>query len=295
VNVYIGLPPVEDPALFDSLPPARMALVNKAYADLPAALNAAPLRGLFIAYPSRHEAERVRMDSAAYATMHWNAVATDYAQIAQTARELGTLLGSARLVRVTAPGGTDLTFALGGRKVFREDGVVTAEDARSGAIMERTESLPGGAVYLAPVETSANGRVAVARDLCRGQPVAGVTFDLKNGQMQNLKAARGAECITSVLAPYEGPKDRFGSFGIGLNPALAVVEANGAEYRPGSAAGMVTIGVGANEFLGGENKVQGGYSFALPRATVTVDGKVVVRDGRLVRQTASVVPLAPTR
>ena len=295
VNVYIGLPPVEDPTLFDSLPPARVAAVSKAYADLPTLLNAASLRGVFLPYPSRREAERLKLDSATYATMQWNALAADYGQIAQRARSLAALLGSAKTVRVTTPDGTDFTFSPEGRKIFREDGVVTAEDAKSGAIMERTESLPGGMVSLAPIETSANGRVVVARDVCRGQPLTGVTFELKQGHMQNLKATPGAACITSLLAPYEGPKDRFGVFAIGLNPALSAVETNGAEYRPWSAAGMVSFALGANEFQGGANKTAGGYGFSLTRATVTVDGQVIVRDGRLVPQTASGTPASPGR
>lgn len=280
VNVYTGLPSVEDPAaIFDSLPPERIAIAQKAYADLPAALNASSIRGVFIGYPTRQAAERAKMDSAAYAAMHWNALAADYGQISRASREVVGLLASSKLV----PGRTDFTFSVGGRKVFRTDGVISADDAKSREIMDRTENLPGGAVMVAPVETSANGRVAVARDLCRGQPMTGITFELMNGQVRNFKAAERAECFSAALAPYDGPKDRFGAISIGLNPALTMIDSNGAEYRP-AAEGMVTIALGDNGMLGAGT--QGTYEFPLPRATVTVDGKVIVRDGKLIRQAA---------
>ncbi len=64
---------------------------------------------------------------------------------------------------------------------------------------------------------------------------------------------------------------------------MKVVEDPG-EYRPETAAGMVWIGIGDNRLLGGKNRVegQGGFAFNVVKATVEVDGKIIVRDGRLV-------------
>ncbi len=72
----------------------------------------------------------------------------------------------------------------------------------------------------------------------------------------------------------------FGFFSIGLNPALKVIE-DGGDYRPNSAAGMVWIGVGDNQILGGNNKTQGGFSFPIVNATVEIDGITVVKNGKL--------------
>ena len=51
---------------------------------------------------------------------------------------------------------------------------------------------------------------------------------------------------------------------------------------PGSAAGLVYVGIGDNQVLGGNNKIQGnfGFNFPLVKATVEIDGKVVVKEGR---------------
>jgi leucyl aminopeptidase (aminopeptidase T) len=146
----------------------------------------------------------------------------------------------------------------------------------------RVASLPGGSIFFAPIETSANGKVAVPRERCQFKPLTGESFDFNQGHLENFKAESGGQCYTEAMAPYTGPKDMFASFSIGLNPAAKVME-NPGDYRPDNAAGLVYIGVGDNQLLGGSNKVQGGGGFGFPivNATVTIDGKTVVQDGKL--------------
>jgi leucyl aminopeptidase (aminopeptidase T) len=170
---------------------------------------------------------------------------------------------------------------MGDRPVFADDGTITPEKLKSNLLLGRMVSLPGGSVFSAPLETSAQGKVAVPKTLCRFDPMTGVTFDVQSGKMQNFKAGQNGGCFVETMAPYEGPKDVFGSFSIGLNPALKVVE-QGGQYWPGNAAGLVSLGFGGNEMMGGANKTPGGYSFPIVNSTVTVDGKVIVKDGKLI-------------
>ena len=72
----------------------------------------------------------------------------------------------------------------------------------------------------------------------------------------------------------------FASVAIGLNPEWKVIEDPG-DFRPEDAAGMVTINIGNNQLLGGENRSTGGFSFPIVNATVEIDGRVVVKDGKL--------------
>jgi hypothetical protein len=44
----------------------------------------------------------------------------------------------------------------------------------------------------------------------------------------------------------------------------------------------VYVGFGSKQFIGGANKTTGGYNFPLVDSTVTVDGKVIVKDGKLI-------------
>jgi aminopeptidase len=73
----------------------------------------------------------------------------------------------------------------------------------------------------------------------------------------------------------------LGSVTIGLNPALKVIE-DTADYRPQNASGMVVVGLGTNDLLGGNNKTESGWLIPVSKATVEVDGKIVIKDGELI-------------
>jgi len=281
IDVWIGLPGTENPkTVFGDIPQERFAKASKASKLIGDMLDDSGIRGVNIGYPTRERAEIYQLDFADFKKMHWNAVNADYRQISELGMKLKKLLEGATEVKVTTPSGTDLTFSVGNRHVFVDDGIVTEEEAKGKRFFDRWLWLPGGSVYLAPVETSANGKVFVPKDQCRYKPLTGVSFQFKNGMMQNFKAEKGQECFEKVMEPYSGPKDRFGYFSIGLNPALKVIEENG-DYRPEEAAGMVTIGTGDNKLFGGNNTEPGGFTFPIVNATVSIDGNVVVKNGKL--------------
>lgn len=284
MDVYIGLPGAEDyKSIIADVPEARFAKASQAGQVITDMLNGAKLRLVSIGYPSKQEAEYNKLDFASYEKMHWAAVNADYQQIAAQGEQLKKLLQGAKQVRVTSPSGTDVSFAVTNRPVFVMGGVVSEQASKEKFFLSRIASLPGGSLTLAPLETSVNGKVVVPRATCRFEPLTDASYEFKNGKLENFKAAKGADCFNQTMAAYSGPKDMFGTFSIGLNPALKVIE-DGGDYRPSDAAGMIYVGIGDNQMLGGSNKVQGqgGYGFPIVKATVAIDGKVVVKDGQLV-------------
>ena len=283
IDVFIGLPTSENPkATFGDVPQERFAKANKAAQVISDALNASEVRIVFVGYPSQSDASVNQLDFATYQKVFWDAVGADYQKISEQGSKLKQMLQGARSVRVTSPSGTDFTFSVGTRPIFVNDGLMTPEKAKSHLAFARYVSLPGGAVFFAPIETSANGKVVVPKDQCQFKPVIGESFEFKQGHLENYRAEQGAHCFEESMAPYSGPKDMFASFQIGLNPAAKVIE-NPGDYRPRNAAGLVYINIGNNQLLGGSNKVEGGGGFGFPivNATVTIDGKTVVQDGKL--------------
>jgi len=281
-DVWIGLPGNENPkAVYGDIPQERMAKAAKSGQIINDMLNQAKVRMVSIGYPTKDEAERNQVDFATYEKMHWDAVNADYGRIAEQGANIKKMLQGAKVIKVTSAKGTNFSFSVSGRTIFVDDGIVTAEKAKSNLFLERIASLPGGSVFCAPLETSASGKVVIPKTRCKYAPMTGVAFEFKNGKLENFKAETGGKCFEEVMAPYAGPKDMFGYFSIGLNPALKVME-NPGDYRPDNAAGMVWIGVGDNSLMGGNNKTQGSMSFPLVKATVEIDGKVVVKDGQLV-------------
>jgi len=283
INVFISLPGVEDAkATYGDVPAERFAKASKAGQVITDALNASGVRFVGVGYPNRSDAAVNQLDFATYQKVFWNAVGADYQKISEQGKKLKQMLKGAKTVRVTSPSGTDFTFSVGDRPIFVDDGIMTEEKAKSQLVFNRVVSLPSGSVFFAPIETSANGKVIVPKDRCQFKPMTGESFEFKQGHLENFKAEQGAQCFAEAMAPYSGPKDVFSFFQIGLNPAAQVME-NPGDYRPGYAAGLVFIGTGDNQLMGGSNKVQGGggWSTSIVNATVTIDGKTVVQDGKL--------------
>jgi leucyl aminopeptidase (aminopeptidase T) len=62
---------------------------------------------------------------------------------------------------------------------------------------DRNVGLPGGALNFAPVENSATGKVVVPRGDCRFEKMSNITFEFKNGKMENFQASQGKKCLTT--------------------------------------------------------------------------------------------------
>jgi len=283
VDVYIILPlaPDVEPIIGD-VPETRIAKIRKANQVFLQMLNEAKLRTIYVEYPSERTAKVYGLDFATYEKMHWAAVHADYQKIADTGTKIKNLLEKANTVWITSPSGTDVSLSLKGRPVVLIDGIVTQEEAQAKYARMRRAHLPGGSISFAPVETSANGRVIVPRDECRSGRLTGVRFDFKGGKIENFQAEKGADCYAESMAPYAESRNVIGEIWIGLNPQLRVIEEGEADFRPLEGAGIVWIQTGRNNMIGGNNKEPGGWSFPITRATVQIDGTVVIRDGEIV-------------
>ncbi len=282
-NVYISLPSTEDnKALIEGVPESRFAKISKAGDFFANLLNSLPIRLVGTNFPTKQDAEINGMDFPAYQKVMMDGINADYQSISVQGNKLRAMVKNAKQIRITSPAGTDITFRLApGREIYMDDGIVTEEEAKSKNYAQRIGTLPGGNVFFAPLETSANGKVVVPKMQCRYAPMNNVNFEFKNGLMQNFKAETNAECFQETMKAYTGPKDKFGAVWLGINPSLRIVEDGSANFRPFNAAGMVYIGVGENRLYGGNNNANAGYAFPVTNATVSIDGNIVIKDGNL--------------
>lgn len=285
VDVWISLPDASDiKALEAGVPAARLAKIANAGQFFPGLLDGMKFRQVNIIYPTNDRASAFGLDGATYVNMIWAAIGADYKQISDNGEKLKKALEGAKTVRVTSASGTDFTFRVGDRPIFVADGIISPQQAKSKSFAERSTGLPDGTLTLAPLEDSATGKVVVPRTECRFEAMTDVSFEFKNGKMENFKAGKGGNCFQELLSASSGPTNQIGYFSIGLNPPWKVHEENGALYYPNAGLGVVFVGIGDNQLLGGTNKPQGNFGFGFPivGATVEADGKVVVKDGKLV-------------
>lgn len=183
-----------------------------------------------------------------------------------------------RRVTIRHPNGTNLELRLRGRTPIVHDGRLDPADTRAGAMMEE---VPSGFVPVAVDERFAEGRIrsnvrALAMD---GRTrIEGADWQFVGGRLRHFTHQRGHGPLAKefAAAPPEG-RDRPGILSIGLNPKISM-----APLVADQKLGRVMFMVGGNHSQGGVNDNPFRAYVLLDGATVDVDGRPVLKNGRIV-------------
>ncbi|MGD9905014.1 MAG: aminopeptidase [Vicinamibacterales bacterium] len=206
---------------------------------------------------------------------------TDYAALGRVLERFEQALRTGE-VRVTSPAGTDLRFRVGTRVVNRQDGDASAARTAKGQVLiDREIELPAGVARVAPLEDSVEGTIAFPPSQWDGRPVEGLRLHLARGVVTRVEATSGREAVEREMQAAGAAGRSFREFALGFNPLLAVPERTPWIPYYGYGAGVVRLSLGDNSELGGN--VTGGYvrwNF-FTDLTVTVNGQVWVKAGRL--------------
>lgn len=198
-------------------------------------------------------------------------------------RARARLAGATRMT-VTSAAGTDLVVDVRGAPVRGAAGYVDEPG--------KVAYWPGGLVLCFPKAGCVNGTVVLAEGDVNltfkryvDKPVELVVRD------DHVVAVRGHGLDADLLRDYYAAWNDRGAYGVshvgwGLNPAARwdsmvmydKAQTNGTELR--AFAGNFLFSTGANEHAG--RFTRGHFDFPMRRCTVTLDGRDVVREGRLV-------------
>jgi aminopeptidase len=281
IDVVIGTEAGEDQTL-NGVPPERIAARQNAFSPIAALMQKRGVRSVLLGnglYPSAQSAEQFDVSRRDLADMLYDGVDVDYAQLQRTGEAVRRVLTSGKEVHITAPNGTNLRARIAGRPVYVSDGVISPEDERRGG-PATSVWLPAGEVYVVPLSGTAEGLVVADQDFFRGARIEGLRLDFEAGKLASMTAKSGLEGLKSQYDAAGRGRDALGVLDFGINPGLKLPADK--PIHPWSRAGMVTVGIGNNTWAGGNNNVPFGLAPHLPNATVTVDGKVLIRDGKLV-------------
>ncbi len=204
-----------------------------------------------------------------------NGLNVDHTEISRTAEKLSSKIEKGRDARITTPTGTDLGFKLKGRPVHTHDGILDKSDVAKGTL---EETLPAGFIENAPDENSAEGVVLYDQPgPLAGKLVKGLRLEFKNGRIVNYTAKENLDTFRVMYENATGDKDRFANVAIGLNPGAEFI----GFFTDRIVRGAVSIGIGSNVGIGGDNKNVYGYQGTLRSATLEVDGQRLVHDGKI--------------
>jgi leucyl aminopeptidase (aminopeptidase T) len=190
--------------------------------------------------------------------------------LAPRALRLTELLSAAAEAHVTSPGGTDLRLRLDGRAAVPITGMVRAPGERSG--------FPDIEAFIAPLEDRSDGIVVVdASASFVGVLAEPIRIEVRGGRAVAVEGGEAAARIRGYLERAGTPNAyTLAELAFGLNPAGLI---RGVIVEDEGVAGTGHVALGSNVHFGGTSDAPLHLDFVYQRPTLTLDGRVLIRDG----------------
>jgi leucyl aminopeptidase (aminopeptidase T) len=190
-------------------------------------------------------------------------------------RKLKRALKDGKTLRIRHPNGTDLSLGLAGREPLALDGRVTPETMKRPYGM--LVNVPASVVLVALDESTADGTIlANGTNYLSNGAVSGGRWKFSEGRLRGARYATGGARFRRPYSAAGEGRDRPGLLEIGLEPAIHV-----APELEDCELGALTVGIGGNVGFGGRTKSSFNSWLTVRGAELSIDGRVVVRGGRI--------------
>lgn len=195
----------------------------------------------------------------------------DYNKIAERTFRLCDELEKTSVVRVKAPGGTDVTLPIKGRKAHASSGLFREKGLWG--------NLPTGEAYLAPVEGVSQGVVVVDGSMAGvGMIKQPITIAVKDGYATDISGGTEAKRLIELLEPHGKDARTVAEFGIGTNDKAILT---GLIIEDEKVMGTIHIAFGDNKSMGGSVRVASHLDGLVKQPSVWFDDRKVMESGKL--------------
>lgn len=206
------------------------------------------------------------------AEMMARTLASGYSEIAGRCLHYADVLSQGQEVHLVTPAGTDLSFSIKDRKAFPDTGLVHSPGDFS--------NLPAGEAYIAPVEGTAKGKLVVDGTMTgAGRLNSPIVMEVKEGFVTAVTGGQEAEQLETIISRYGREGRNIAELGIGLNDQARIT---GHPLEDEKVLGTVHVALGDNSTFGGTVSVPSHLDGILLQPTLTVDGREVIKAGKLV-------------
>ncbi len=203
--------------------------------------------------------------------MTHGAMLADYDMVDRVTREVARVMSGATTVRVRTPAGTDLTMSLAGRSAVALTGRVGGPGTFA--------AMPDGEAAISPVEGTAEGTLVIDHTMDNlgllDQPIR---MTVREGRVTDITGGASAQKLRELVAGTDANATNIAEFAIGTNDRARLI---GSMTEDKKYLGSVHIAIGDNHVIGGTVVSELHLDGLLLRPTVELDGKTIVRDGRL--------------
>jgi len=195
----------------------------------------------------------------------------DYNKIAKLTIKLTKMMDKTKIIRVTAPNGTDITMSLEGRKAI----------ASKGLFHKKGESgnLPTGEAFAAPMEGKTEGVfVADGSFAVIGMLKTPIKIKVEKGLATEITGGKEAKELVKMLSSFGKKGRNIAEIGIGTNDS---VKLSGMLLEDEKKIGTIHIALGDNKSMGGKINVPIHVDGVILKPTVYFDGKIIMKKGKL--------------
>ncbi len=224
-----------------------------------------------LATPERAKALGLNPDE--WSRVMFDGCMADYREVARQGEALRPFLSGDGEARVSTPHGTDFHFKLDHRPVDSSYGLATPEKVEKGEVV----FLPSGGIGVTVDEASGRGTLVFDLPVRTGEgTIEQLALEVDDGRITHVSAELNPTLFEHYLKEGQGDFDRFGYFGLGLNPKL--------QYgftQDDKVLGSVEINFGKNRDRGGRNKANSNWWACMSDSTLKIDDRVVVEKGKL--------------
>src|SRR3989344_4616128 len=191
----------------------------------------------------------------------------DYNKVEEFTKKVYSKVKSAKNISIQTPSGTVLVFSVKGRKWSLDTGKIRG-----------VGNLPGGEVFIAPLEGTTNGRMVIDQFKNDKEVFAQkkTVITIKNGNAVNVSDKK---CKIAKLFNKIKNGTNIAEFGIGTNYKAKLI---GNILQDEKAVGTCHIAFGSNFSMGGKIKTDMHIDTILRSPTIVIDGKVIIKKGKLV-------------
>lgn len=191
----------------------------------------------------------------------------DYDKVEKFTFEILNKVKKASKILVTTSSGTNFEFSVKGREWRIDTGKIKSFG-----------NLPGGEVFIAPLEGTSNGKIVVDCFENDGEVFAkkGTEIIVKNGDVVDVSDKKSK--ISKLFDTVDNGKN-IAEFGIGTNYKAKLI---GNILQDEKCLGTCHIAFGSNFSFGGKIKAGMHVDTILRKPTIKVDNKIIMKEGKFI-------------
>ncbi|MBD3386253.1 aminopeptidase [candidate division KSB1 bacterium] len=197
---------------------------------------------------------------------------TDYQKISRLSLKIKDILTIGKEARLSAPNGTELYISIKDRQGYADIGLVHESGKFS--------NLPAGEAAIAPEELGCEGTLVVDSGMgILPQDREPLYISIKNGRAVRIAGGNSAKRLSRHLSRFGKNSRLVAEFGIGTNSSAKLC---GYSLEDEKVLGTAHVALGNNISFGGSNDVPVHLDGVIYKATVMIDGKNILKNGKWV-------------